>query len=111
MCVNLVSQFMLVRSLFSLYLQVTPSVSFTEEEVAALTDRIQNAGTEVVNAKAGAVSNIIYWLILNVSLFFFIFLTGISYSIHGLCWSKVLFLRKLYIVAIYKKKNKAWFYS
>ncbi|NTS75827.1 malate dehydrogenase [Catenovulum sp. SM1970] len=28
-------------------------VSFTEEEVAALTPRIQNAGTEVVNAKAG----------------------------------------------------------
>ena len=28
-------------------------VSFTEEEVATLTPRIQNAGTEVVNAKAG----------------------------------------------------------
>ena len=28
-------------------------VEFTEEEVAALTPRIQNAGTEVVNAKAG----------------------------------------------------------
>lgn len=28
-------------------------VSFTDEEVAALTPRIQNAGTEVVNAKAG----------------------------------------------------------
>ncbi|MDA8477865.1 malate dehydrogenase [Citrobacter sp. Awk 4] len=30
-----------------------PGVSFTEEEVAALTKRIQNAGTEVVEAKAG----------------------------------------------------------
>ncbi|KAK3036239.1 hypothetical protein RJ639_030781 [Escallonia herrerae] len=31
-----------------------PSVSFTEEEVQELTVRIQNAGTEVVEAKAGA---------------------------------------------------------
>ena len=31
-------------------------VSFSEEELEKLTDRIQNAGTEVVNAKAGAVS-------------------------------------------------------
>ncbi|WP_145592610.1 malate dehydrogenase [Yersinia bercovieri] len=30
-----------------------PSVSFTEQEVASLTKRIQNAGTEVVEAKAG----------------------------------------------------------
>ncbi|MDX7998630.1 malate dehydrogenase [Xenorhabdus sp. Reich] len=30
-----------------------PDVSFTDEEVAALTKRIQNAGTEVVEAKAG----------------------------------------------------------
>ncbi|ANI30733.1 malate dehydrogenase [Yersinia entomophaga] len=30
-----------------------PSVSFTEQEVADLTKRIQNAGTEVVEAKAG----------------------------------------------------------
>ncbi|MDX7986793.1 malate dehydrogenase [Xenorhabdus sp. 12] len=30
-----------------------PGVSFTDEEVAALTKRIQNAGTEVVEAKAG----------------------------------------------------------
>mmetsp|Transcript_7535 Transcript_7535/g.10192 ORF Transcript_7535/g.10192 Transcript_7535/m.10192 type:complete len:394 (-) Transcript_7535:284-1465(-) len=34
--------------------QVTPSVSFTDEEIEALTVRIQNAGTEVVEAKAGA---------------------------------------------------------
>ncbi|KAK3752738.1 hypothetical protein QZH41_018712, partial [Actinostola sp. cb2023] len=34
--------------------QVTPKVSFTQEEIEKLTDRIQNAGTEVVNAKAGA---------------------------------------------------------
>lgn len=31
-------------------------MSFTQEETEKLTDRIQNAGTEVVNAKAGAVS-------------------------------------------------------
>ncbi|MDX7990193.1 malate dehydrogenase [Xenorhabdus littoralis] len=30
-----------------------PDVSFTDEEIAALTKRIQNAGTEVVEAKAG----------------------------------------------------------
>ncbi|MCA6220617.1 malate dehydrogenase [Photorhabdus antumapuensis] len=30
-----------------------PGVSFTDEELAALTNRIQNAGTEVVEAKAG----------------------------------------------------------
>ena len=34
--------------------QANPSVSFTEEEAAKLTERIQNAGTEVVEAKAGA---------------------------------------------------------
>lgn len=36
--------------------QVVPKVSFTDDEIAALTTRIQNAGTEVVEAKAGAVS-------------------------------------------------------
>ncbi|XP_065893318.1 malate dehydrogenase, mitochondrial-like isoform X2 [Dysidea avara] len=34
--------------------QTNPSVKFTQEELEQLTDRIQNAGTEVVNAKAGA---------------------------------------------------------
>lgn len=34
--------------------QVTPPVSFNQKELAHLTDRIQNGGTEVVNAKAGA---------------------------------------------------------
>jgi malate dehydrogenase len=33
--------------------QVTPSLSFSEEEIERLTVRIQNAGTEVVEAKAG----------------------------------------------------------
>lgn len=33
--------------------QTTPSVSFTDEERSSLTVRIQNAGTEVVEAKAG----------------------------------------------------------
>ena len=36
--------------------QVKPSVTFTSDELEKLTERIQNAGTEVVNAKAGAVS-------------------------------------------------------
>ncbi len=34
--------------------QVTPETSFTDEEVEQLTTRIQTAGTEVVQAKAGA---------------------------------------------------------
>ncbi|PIK56961.1 putative malate dehydrogenase, mitochondrial [Apostichopus japonicus] len=34
--------------------QATPAVSFDDEVLEKLTDRIQNAGTEVVNAKAGA---------------------------------------------------------
>lgn len=34
--------------------QTSPKVSFSDDEVEKLTDRIQNAGTEVVNAKAGS---------------------------------------------------------
>ncbi|XP_071789688.1 malate dehydrogenase, mitochondrial-like [Asterias amurensis] len=34
--------------------QAQPPVSFSDEELEKLSDRIQNAGTEVVNAKAGA---------------------------------------------------------
>ncbi|URE01614.1 Malate dehydrogenase [Musa troglodytarum] len=34
--------------------QVNPPCSFTPEEISYLTDRIQNGGTEVVEAKAGA---------------------------------------------------------
>ncbi|KAK6744541.1 hypothetical protein RB195_011330 [Necator americanus] len=34
--------------------QVTPKVTFTDEEVINLTQKIQDAGTEVVKAKAGA---------------------------------------------------------
>jgi malate dehydrogenase len=33
--------------------QVTPNVTFTAAEAEKLTERIQNAGTEVVEAKAG----------------------------------------------------------
>jgi malate dehydrogenase len=32
---------------------VTPPTQFSDDEVAKMTDRIQNAGTEVVEAKAG----------------------------------------------------------
>jgi len=35
-------------------LQATPEVSFSDEDAAAMTDKIQNAGTIVVEAKAGA---------------------------------------------------------
>ena len=35
-------------------LQTQPSVKFEEAELAKMVDRIQNAGTEVVEAKAGA---------------------------------------------------------
>ena len=37
-------------------IQNSPKVTFSTEELEKMTDRIQNAGTEVVNAKAGAVS-------------------------------------------------------
>ena len=46
--------------------QVVPKVSFTDEEIAALTTRIQNAGTEVVEAKAGAVS--LYYFIAQLKI-------------------------------------------
>jgi len=41
-------------SIVPLLSQVSPSVTFTQEELEKLTKRIQNAGTEVVEAKAGA---------------------------------------------------------
>jgi malate/lactate dehydrogenase len=40
--------------LSKLELQATPEVSFSDEDAAAMTDKIQNAGTIVVEAKAGA---------------------------------------------------------
>ena len=55
-------QSQIVRLNFLMYCQIycffktTPKVSFTNDETEKLTDRIQNAGTEVVNAKAGSVS-------------------------------------------------------
>jgi len=42
------------NTIIPLLSQVTPQVSFTKEELEHLTKRIQNAGTEVVEAKAGA---------------------------------------------------------
>ena len=35
--------------------QATPAVTFAKDELKAMTERIQDAGTEVVKAKAGAV--------------------------------------------------------
>ena len=51
-----VNQCAVLNLIFVYKLQVTPNTSFSDEELVRLTDRIQNAGTEVVNAKAGAVS-------------------------------------------------------
>lgn len=34
-------------------LQATPKVEFSDDEAAKMTEKIQNAGTEVVEAKAG----------------------------------------------------------
>lgn len=42
------------NTIIPLLSQVSPKVEFTKEELEALTKRIQNAGTEVVEAKAGA---------------------------------------------------------
>ncbi|KAJ4712950.1 malate dehydrogenase [Melia azedarach] len=42
------------KTILPLLSKTKPSVSFTDEEVEELTVRIQNAGTEVVEAKAGA---------------------------------------------------------
>jgi len=42
------------NTIIPLLSQVSPSVKFSQEELDALTKRIQNAGTEVVEAKAGA---------------------------------------------------------
>jgi len=42
------------NTIIPLLSQVTPQVTFTKEELEHLTKRIQNAGTEVVEAKAGA---------------------------------------------------------
>ena len=42
--------------------QCQPKVQLSDGEIKALTERIQEAGTEVVKAKAGAVSlNLIKW--------------------------------------------------
>jgi len=42
------------NTIIPLLSQVSPSVQFSKEELDQLTKRIQNAGTEVVEAKAGA---------------------------------------------------------
>ena len=42
------------ETILPLLSRTTPKVSFTDDEVTKLTVRIQNAGTEVVEAKAGA---------------------------------------------------------
>lgn len=42
------------NTIIPLLSQVSPTVEFTKEEIEHLTKRIQNAGTEVVEAKAGA---------------------------------------------------------
>lgn len=49
------TDFLMYRQIYCFF-KTTPKVSFTNDETEKLTDRIQNAGTEVVNAKAGSVS-------------------------------------------------------
>lgn len=42
------------NTIIPLLSQVSPPVSFNQQELESLSTRIQNAGTEVVEAKAGA---------------------------------------------------------
>jgi len=42
------------KTILPLLSQTSPTTTFTDEELKTLTERIQNAGTEVVEAKAGA---------------------------------------------------------
>ena len=42
------------NTIIPLLSQLSPPVSFSQQELDSLTKRIQNAGTEVVEAKAGA---------------------------------------------------------
>lgn len=74
-------------------LQTTPTVTFGEEEQAALTERIQNAGTEVVNAKAGAVSEPCMHVgcCTTTSEMTGNSHTGFCNTVHGLCWGKIHF--------------------
>ena len=58
-----------------------PSVSFPDDQLDALTKRIQDAGTEVVKAKAGTVS--ITCVLLNLVLLWYL---GFSHFIDGLRW-------------------------
>ena len=61
-----------------------PGVSFSKDELDKLTDRIQNAGTEVVNAKAGAVSTYKKY---NLMIFYMWFeIAGLCYIVDGICW-------------------------
>ena len=59
--------------------QTQPKTSFTQAEIESLTDRIQNAGTEVVNAKAGAVRKTI--LLVHYVPLYCVALRFISYKI------------------------------
>ena len=56
LCIKLL-QVLSYQVIWCLLLQTNVVVEFTQEELEKLTERIQNAGTEVVNAKAGAVSH------------------------------------------------------
>lgn len=53
-CYKFISCILRMSLTYVLVLQVSPTVTFSEEEIKQLTTRIQNAGTEVVEAKAGA---------------------------------------------------------
>ena len=55
------------KTILPLLSQTSPSTSFTPEEIEALTVRIQNAGTEVVEAKAGTGSATLSMVLLDDS--------------------------------------------
>lgn len=90
--------------------QTQPGVTFPKEQHEALVKRIQDAGTEVVKAKAGAVSFISFAALLPLFCYSFVspfhfcynfklvstdnqkmtnFSSGISNFVHGLCRSSI----------------------
>ena len=54
--------------------QTQPKTSFSQAEVDSLTDRIQNAGTEVVNAKAGAVSSLQFGMFRRIEMSLYVYM-------------------------------------
>ena len=90
--------------------QTQPKTSFTQAEIESLTDRIQNAGTEVVNAKAGAVSkNIHYVLLYCVALRFISFHTKVHHvhirSTHSASHQLIVLLQQFRVIRDHLTQN------